>query len=141
MALNNNSCPFCQIVNRNRSAVILREENDVMAFMDQFPATPGHILVIPKRHIETIFEMPEELGARLMAMAVSLTKAIQECLQPAGLNLIQSNKKAGGQTVPHFHLHIVPRYYDDGIQIRFGHGKLPASTEELQRIAAKIKGL
>jgi histidine triad (HIT) family protein len=107
--------------------------------MDLFPATPGHVLVFPKQHIEDIFSLPEDLASRIMVTATRIAKVIKQRLSPAGLNLIQSNDLAAGQTIPHFHLHIVPRYKDDQVVLRFGHGSAPARTEELERTALMIR--
>jgi histidine triad (HIT) family protein len=119
--------------------VAVREDNDILVLMDLYPATSGHVLVLPKRHIETLYEMPADLGARLMTTAITVAKAIKEKLSPDGLNLIQSNEVAAGQTVPHFHLHIVPRYKGDPVILQFGHGNTPERVTELERIAFLVK--
>ena len=117
---------------------MLKETADILAIMDLFPATPGHILVLPKRHIETIYTMPEELGAVLIEEAIAISKAVKKKLSPDGLNLVQSNEPAAGQTISHFHLHILPRYQNDSISLRFGHGPVGAKIEDLERIAQLI---
>jgi len=117
---------------------MLKETADILAIMDLFPATPGHTLVLPKRHIETIYTMPEELGAVLIEVAIAISKAVKKKLSPDGLNLVQSNEPAAGQTISHFHLHILPRYQNDSISLRFGHGPVGAKIEDLERIAQLI---
>lgn len=107
--------------------------------MDAYPATPGHMLVLPKEHIEDIFGMPAELGARVMATAIFLATAVKRRLSPAGLNLVQANAAAAGQTIPHFHLHLVPRYVGDGVALQFGHDTTPADAAELERLASLIR--
>ncbi len=134
-----NNCPFCQIARRKMPAVILDETKDVLAIMDLYPATPGHILVLPKQHIENICSLPNEIGTQIMMLAIALAKAITSQLQPNGLNLIQANGVFAGQTVNHFHLHLVPRYQNDGVILKFGHGSVLAEIRELVEIAAKIK--
>jgi len=136
---NTQSCPFCRIASHEQPAEVLQEDEDALALMDLYPATPGHVLVIPKQHIENIYELPPELGAHLMVMAIGIARAIRQGLSPAGLNLIQSNETAGGQTIPHFHLHIVPRYKDDLVALSFGHGNAPAPTGDLRRMASLIR--
>jgi histidine triad (HIT) family protein len=83
--------------------------------------------------------MPVETGKRIMECALLLCKAVKKGLKPDGLNLIQSNKVAGGQTIDHFHLHIVPRYKDDEVILKFGHGSQPEGKKILSDTAAAIK--
>jgi len=97
--------------------VVVFEDKDILVIMDLYPATPGHLLILPKKHFENIYEIPADLGAHIMATAVLMAKAIKERLSPDGLNLIQSNQEAAGQTIPHFHIHIVPRYKDDQVSL------------------------
>ncbi len=107
--------------------------------MDLYPATPGHILVLPKQHIENIYTLPYDLGAHIMRVAINISQAVKRQLSPDGLNLIQANELAAGQTIPHFHLHIVPRYKNDAVVLRFGHGNRPAHQDELELLAGKIR--
>ena len=132
-------CPFCKIARHELPAIVIQEESDILVIMDLYPATPGHILVLPKQHIENIYHMSADLGVHIMAAAITAAKAIKQQLSPDGLNLIQSNKLAAGQTVPHFHLHIVPRYKGDPVVLRFGHGSVPAKIEELEHTASMIR--
>ena len=132
-------CIFCRMAIREANPVIVWEDEEIMAIMDLYPASPGHVLVLPKRHIENIYEMPADTGARIMALAIAIAKVIKQQLHPDGINLIQANGDAAGQTISHFHLHIVPRYRDDGITLIFGHGDKPEAAEELERIALLLR--
>ena len=134
-----NNCPFCKMVRHELSPVVVQEDNDILAVMDLYPAAPGHILVLPKEHFETIYTMPVEIGARIMTNAISIAKVLKQRLSPDGLNLIQSNEVMAGQTVSHFHLHIVPRYKNDAIMLFFGHGTIPEKVVELERIASLLR--
>jgi histidine triad (HIT) family protein len=134
-----NSCPFCKINEDRSDSVVVLEDHDVIVIMDRYPATQGHVLILPKKHIETIFEMPEELGGRIMRIAVLVSKMIKEKLSPDGLDLIQANETAAGQTIPHFHLHIVPRYKGDNVRLKFGHGDVAEDIDELRRVASLLK--
>lgn len=134
-------CPFCRMSKDTSHHVVVFEDKDILVVMDLYPATPGHLLILPKTHIETIYEMPADLAARIMTTAVLMAKAIKEKLSPDGLNLIQSNEAAAGQTIPHFHLHIVPRYKHDSVFLQFGHGKVPEDVDELERIASLLKAI
>jgi histidine triad (HIT) family protein len=131
-------CLLCKIAGHDAPAVIVREDDDLMVIMDLYPATRGHMLVFPRKHIENIYSMPEEMAARIMETAVTMSKILKRELHPDGLNLVQSNEKAGGQTTMHFHLHIVPRYENDGVVFRFGHGRVSADIDELKRTASMI---
>ncbi|MBN2060342.1 MAG: HIT family protein [Deltaproteobacteria bacterium] len=132
-------CPFCRMGRHELDYVSVLEDGEVLAIMDLYPATPGHVLILPKRHIENLYEMPPDLGSHLMAAAIMVAKAIKEALSPEGINLIQSNETAAGQTVPHFHLHIVPRYKGDPVILQFGHGNTPERVTVLERIASLLK--
>jgi histidine triad (HIT) family protein len=132
-------CPFCRIAKGELPAVKLFEDQDVLAIMDRYPATPAHVLVLPKRHIGDIYDMPGDLGCRVIEVATVVCRAIKSELNPQGLNLVQANGAAAGQTISHFHLHIVPRYENDAVILNFGHGKIPASQTDLETIARKLR--
>ena len=133
------NCIFCRIVQRLIPAVVLSETDDLLAIMDLYPATRGHALVLPKEHIPDIYSMSEELAGRLFGQTTALAKALQRRLAPAGMNLVQANGAAAGQTISHFHLHLVPRYPGDGVFIQFGHGAVAASFADLEKIASLIR--
>jgi histidine triad (HIT) family protein len=137
--LNNRDCPFCRIGRHELDHVSVIEQKDVLAIMDLYPATPGHVLVLPKQHITTLYDMPPDLGAHIMAIAITVAKAVKEQLSPDGMNLIQANDIAAGQTVSHFHLHVIPRYKGDPVILQFGHGNIPERVTELERIAFLVK--
>jgi histidine triad (HIT) family protein len=132
-------CPFCKMVKHELHAVVVQEDNDILAIMDLYPATPGHTLVFPKQHVENIYLMSADLGARIMVTAIAIARSIKQQLSPCGLNLIQSNELVAGQTIPHFHLHIVPRYKDDLVYLKFGHEHIPAKMVELEQIGSRIR--
>ena len=132
------NCPFCRMVRHELDAVLIHENDEILVIMDLYPATPGHVLVLPKEHIENIYVMPADLGSRIMATAIAVAKAIKQKLSPEGLNLIQANGLAAGQTISHFHLHVVPRYNGDPISLRFGHGNVPAKIDDLEKSASLI---
>jgi histidine triad (HIT) family protein len=137
--LTREDCPFCKMARNELDHVAVLEDKDILVVMDLYPATPGHVLVLPKQHIETIYEMPAGLGAHLMTTTITVAKAIKEKLSPDGLNLIQSNEAGAGQTIFHFHLHIVPRYKGDPVILKFGHGDTSERVTELERIASLVK--
>lgn len=107
-------CIFCQIRDGKIPSTAVDEDAKTLAFMDINPLNDGHVLVIPKAHAETVFDIST---ADLTAVAVTakrVAEAIRRAIQPEGLNLFQANGQAAFQTVPHFHLHLVPRWKGDG---------------------------
>ena len=108
-------CTFCAILAGALPASIVYEDPHVVAFMDLRQAVPGHVLVVPRRHVETLFDLDEDTAAQLMRVAVRVARATDVAFAPDGLNLWQSNREAGGQEVPHVHLHVQPRSTGDGL--------------------------
>jgi histidine triad (HIT) family protein len=107
-------CIFCQIRDGQIPSTRVYEDAKTLAFMDINPVNDGHLLVIPKAHAETIFDIsPADLTA-VAATAKKLAEALRQALEPEGLNLLQANGAAASQVVPHFHLHLIPRWKGDG---------------------------
>jgi histidine triad (HIT) family protein len=106
-------CIFCDIVNRKEKAEILLENETVMAFLDIRPVNYGHTLVIPKKHFSNFLELPPEYLIDLGNATQILSSAIKEGLKADGFNVIINNGAAAGQTVYHFHYHIIPRFSND----------------------------
>ena len=109
-------CVFCAIVAGQAPAEVVYEDDHTLAFLDIYPANRGHVLVASKRHARDIFEIPEEEAMWVMRAVVRVARAVDKALQPDGLNLIQANRPAAMQTVPHFHVHVSPRWWDDGLK-------------------------
>ncbi|MDE0317694.1 MAG: HIT family protein [Candidatus Poribacteria bacterium] len=130
-------CIFCAIVEGKIPSATVYEDEHVFAFMDIAPANPGHLLIIPKQHYRNIFDMPAEIGSKIMEVAVLLATAIREALNPDGLNLFQSNEAAAFQTVFHFHLHLIPRWEGDPLRLPWRPSE--GNIEEISNIAAKIQ--
>ncbi len=130
-------CIFCAIVEGKIPAAKVYENEQVFAFMDIAPANPGHLLIIPKQHYRNIFDMPAEVGTKIMEAAVPLATAIRKALNPDGLNLFQSNEAAGFQTVFHFHLHLIPRWEGDPLRLPWKPSE--GDIKEISNIATKIQ--
>ena len=113
-------CIFCRIARREAPAHIGYENKRTLAFLDINPMTRGHTLVIPKRHYRDLFAIPEEELQAVVLTAQRVAQALRRGLGAEGINLLQSNGALAGQVIYHFHLHIVPRYPDDGL--RFSRG-------------------
>ncbi len=133
------TCLFCSLAAHQTDAAIAFEDQQVMAAMDLYPANTGHTLVFPKEHVEDVYSMPGDLAGRVMAVAVEVSKSIKRTLAPDGLNLIQANGPAAGQTNRHFHIHVLPRYNGDRVSLRFGRTALPESMDQLRGTASAIR--
>ena len=112
-------CVFCAIVARRAPASFVYEDEHVAAFMDLFPVHPGHLLVIPKRHVVDLTDCPAELAARLFRESARLAPAVVEAARADGFNVWTANGSAAGQEVFHLHLHVLPRYREDTFGLRF----------------------
>lgn len=134
----NNDCIFCKIANGEIPSRTIYEDEDFRVILDLGPATKGHALILPKEHYANLFELPEDTAAAAMKVAKKLSAKMVENLGADGLNLVQNNGEVAGQTVKHFHLHLIPRYTDDGQNILWNPGKM--SDEELDEICKKIVG-
>lgn len=132
-------CVFCEILAGRLPASFVYRDDRAAAFMDLRQAVDGHVLVVPLRHVPDIYELDEPTAAHLMTVAVRVAKALAADARPEGLNLWQSNGEAGGQEVPHVHLHVQPRREGDGI-LRLYRDGLPVAGERahLDRLAERI---
>lgn len=131
-------CIFCKIANGDIPAKTLYEDEKFRVILDLGPATRGHALILPKEHAADLFELPEETARDVMALAKKMAARMKESLQCDGLNLVQNNGETAGQTVRHFHLHLIPRYENDGQKIGWVPGN--PSGEELEEIRKTIVG-
>jgi histidine triad (HIT) family protein len=131
-------CIFCSIVAGEAPAQIVDSDEHTVAFMDVAPATRGHALVIPRRHVADLVEVDDEELSRCISAARRLALRMRETLEPAGFNLLNSCGSAAWQTVFHFHVHVVPRYEDDPLKLPW----IPEAgdIDEIGRIAALIRG-
>ncbi|MEN5051917.1 HIT family protein [Brevundimonas naejangsanensis] len=128
---------FAKILRGDMPSVKVWEDDDVLAFMDVFPQSEGHVLIVSKTSTaRNILEIEPEALARLAAAVQRTARAVEKALKPEGLSLMQFNGDAGGQTVFHLHFHIVPRWSDRPMK---GHGHAPmADAEQLKTLAEKI---
>lgn len=127
---------FTRIVRREIPAAIVFEDEQVIAFMDAGQVNPGHVLVATKRQVETVMELSEAEVGHLFAIATRVAKAVQAAFQPTGMTLLQTNKPDGWQTVPHVHVHVLPRHANDGVGLEWPRKDPPLA--ELQALAARI---
>lgn len=102
-------CIFCRIIHGEEEATWVYQDEQAVAFADLFPLEEGHLLVVPRVHVATIYELEEALAGHLFQVATRLAKVLKQVLRPDGLTILQANERAGGQEVFHFHLHLIPR--------------------------------
>lgn len=130
-------CIFCKIVNNEVDAYKIYEDDDCIAILDKFPNNIGHSLVIPKKHVQNIFELDDDLAGKILKVAAKISNAIQKSLKPDGIHLLQNNNKGANQTVNHFHMHVIPRYFGDTVEIKWVNNKF--SDEDFNLTFEKIK--
>jgi histidine triad (HIT) family protein len=131
------NCVFCRIAARQIPAAVVHEDEHTLAFMDIGQVNPGHVLVAVKTHAENIFVLDEAQAAAVFRSAAKLARAIRHAFEPHGLSVYQANGAAAGQTVLHFHIHLVPRYEGDGMALTWPVKNPP--REKLAEYADKIR--
>lgn len=131
------SCIFCKIAAGTIPSTKLYEDGETLAFMDINPANPGHCLVIPKAHFPTVFALAPEAFAAAGRTVIKVASAVQAALTPDGINLLQANGPGAGQSVFHFHIHVLPRRHDDGLSINWT--PKPGDRAHIAEIAEKIR--
>jgi histidine triad (HIT) family protein len=131
-------CVFCQIVADSGKCVLLAEDPAAMAFMDIHPANPGHCLVIPRGHWPTVFDIPPDAFASVARLVVRVATGVQLALAPTGLSLVQANGHAANQTVPHLHVHVLPRQDGDRLALNWPRTAI-GDADRIAEIAARIR--
>lgn len=133
------NCIFCKIIQGEIPAAKVFENDDVMAFLDISQVTKGHTLVIPKDHQANIFELQEETAGKLFSVVPQIAQAIKKAFQPIGLNLLNNNGELAGQSVFHFHIHLIPRYgKEDGFGAVWKTHESDYTSESYAKIAEQI---
>ena len=133
-------CVFCKLVAKQIPAAVVHEDDQTIAFMDIGQVNPGHVLVAVKQHAESIFELDEAQAGAAFRTAAKVARAIRAAFQPqglSGLSVYQANGAVAGQTVLHFHLHLVPRHEADGMALSWPVKNPP--REKLAEYAEKIR--
>lgn len=132
-------CIFCKIVNGEIPAAKVFENEHVLAFLDISQVTKGHTLVIPKVHKENLFEMTPEMARNLFEVVPAIANALKQEFDPIGLNTINNNGEHAGQSVFHFHMHLIPRFgKGDGFGAVWKNNQSDYTPQKLQEIAAAI---
>ena len=129
-------CLFCKIAAGEIPSYTIYEDEEFRAFLDIEPAGIGHSLIVPKQHASNFFELPEEQAAHAMLLAQRIARAMKETLPIDGHNVIQNNGEVAGQTVMHYHLHVIPRYQGVGGVTLWE--KTEVSAEQMQEAAGQL---
>lgn len=130
-------CIFCRIIRGEMPSFRVFEDDRSLAFMDINPANPGHVLVIPKVHAETLFHLDEPWLTATTVTAQRVARALEKVFSPYGLNLVQANGPGAAQSVAHFHWHVLPRARDDGLLMNWP--LRPGEMEAIGRAAERIR--
>ena len=134
--ISQDNCIFCKIVAGEIPSHTLYEDEQFKVILDVGPATKGHALIIPKNHYANLYELPEEMAADAIKLAKKMMSRMTDKLHCDGFNIIQNNGEAAGQTVFHFHMHLIPRYKNDGEILKYIAGE--PDKEELEEIKKMI---
>lgn len=130
------TCVFCKIVRGEESAERVYEDESVLAFLDIKPITLGHTLVVPKKHNQDLFEIPKKELGKIAKATKKVAEGLRRSLDAKGVNILHSSGSVAQQEVPHFHIHVIPRYKRDEINIFPGR---VGTKESLEKVAKKIR--
>lgn len=131
------NCIFCKIAAGEIPSATLYEDDDFRVILDLSPASKGHALILPKEHYRNLYDLDDELAAKVLVLAKKMTLRLKEVLGCDGYNIVQNNEEAAGQTVFHFHMHMIPRYQGDKVGLGWKMGKL--SDEDKEEILNQLK--
>jgi histidine triad (HIT) family protein len=132
-------CIFCKIINGEIPSAKVYEDKNVLAFLDISQVTKGHTLVIPKVHKENVYELTDDIAANVFTAVPKVANAIKAAYDPIGLNVLQNNGEAAGQSVFHFHMHLIPRFGNgDGFGAVWKTHQDKYTSDDYQKIAAEI---
>lgn len=135
--MRDNNCIFCKIANGEIPSATIYEDEDFRVILDLSPASKGHALILPKEHYANLFELDDEVASKVLPVAKQVVTKMKEVLNCDGYNLVQNNGESAGQTVNHFHLHLIPRYEGDNVGLQWTSGTL--SEEVKEEILSKLR--
>ncbi len=134
--MRDDNCIFCKIANGEIPSATLYEDEEFRVILDLGPASKGHALILPKEHYANIYELNEETAAKAFVLAKKMAERMTKALNCDGFNIVQNNGSVAGQTVFHFHMHLIPRYEGDGVGLGWKPGTLTdeSKTEIIERL-------
>lgn len=128
--MKDNNCIFCKIAGGEIPSSTLYEDEMVRVILDISPASKGHALILPKEHYANFYEISDEMASHVIKTAKKMAKKMQKELGVEGLNVLQNNGELAGQTVFHYHMHLIPRYQGDKVNMKWENGELSESSKE-----------
>ena len=132
------NCIFCKIINKEIPSKVIYEDKDFLAILDIAPATKGHVLIVPKEHVVTLLELSDDKASKILVLAKKIVSAMQKVHGFTDYNIIQNNGRIAGQSVDHYHLHLIPRYSVDEVGLWVPHEDDPSVTDELAEAVKKL---
>lgn len=129
------NCIFCSIVDKQIPSKTVYEDDKFLAFLDIAPGSKGHVLIVPKIHAENLLDLPDEYASSILPLAKKIAAGMKKVLSFTDFNIIQNNGPLAGQSVNHYHMHIIPRYDGSEVSLWTPHENDPSVTDEL---ASKI---
>ena len=133
-----NNCIFCKIINKEIPSKMIYEDDDFYAMLDIAPATKGHVLILTKEHVATMTELSDDKLSKILVLAKKIIEAMKKVHGFTDYNIIQNNGRIAGQTVDHYHLHLIPRYSIDEVSLWNPHENDPSITDELAEAVRKL---
>ena len=132
-------CIFCKIANGEIPSSTLYEDDDFRIFLDLAPASKGHALIVPKEHFDNLYELSDEKASKALVLAKKMISKMTKALKCDGFNVLQNNNECAGQTVYHFHMHLIPRYKGDDVGLKWTPGE--NTQEERDEIVNKVRAI
>ncbi len=132
------NCIFCKLANGDIPTNVIYEDDMFTVILDASPATRGHALILPKNHAANIYELPDETASKVFVLAKKLATHMTEVLGCDGFNVVQNNGEVAGQTVFHFHMHLIPRYTGDGNEEKLSWNHMDITDEEIGEIRESL---
>lgn len=130
------NCIFCKLANGEIPTATLYEDDDFRVILDAGPASKGHALILPKEHFKDLYELDDEVASKALVLAKKMIIKLTDVLGCDGYNIVQNNGETAGQTVFHFHIHLIPRYKDDEVGLGWKMGEL--TEEDKEEILSKM---
>ena len=137
--MKDNNCIFCKLANGDIPTNVIYEDDMFTVILDASPATKGHALILPKEHAANIYELSDEAASKVFVLAKKLAAKMTDILKCDGFNIVQNNGETAGQTVFHFHMHLIPRYKGDGNEEKLSWNHTEFSAEEMEEICNLLK--
>lgn len=137
--MKDDNCIFCKLANGEIPSSTLYEDDMFRVILDLAPASRGHALILPKEHYRNLFDLNEETASKVMLLAKQMIKRMKKALNCDGFNILQNNEECGGQTVFHFHMHLIPRYKDD--QVEIGFKEKETAKEDMEQIVRLVQDI